>query len=62
MFLGISHVYRRYICYQNSVCFSPVYLSFIMGPGGGGAGGRCLNQDPRRVEGKLFFLPYKTKT
>ena len=32
-------------------CFSPGNLCFITGVGG-------LNQEPRKVEGKLFFLPY----
>lgn len=34
--------------------FFPVNLSFIIG-----ARGRNLSQEPRRVEGKLFFLPDK---
>ena len=32
-----------------NLCFSPVNLPFITG---------CLSKEPRRVEGKFFFLPY----
>ena len=29
VFMGLSHLYRRYTCYKTSVCFSPINLSFI---------------------------------
>lgn len=39
VFLGVSHVYRRYTCDETSVCFLL----------------------PRKMEGKIFFLPYTVK-
>lgn len=38
--------------------FSPVNLSFYHG---GGVGGGCLNQEPRKEEGKFFFSPHTAK-
>lgn len=44
VFLGLSHKYRRHTCYQTSVCFSLVSLSFV-------SSRRVLSQEFRRVEG-----------
>lgn len=46
VFLGLSHVYRKFTCYWTSVCFYPANLSFIRGG---------LIKEPRNVEGKIIF-------
>lgn len=44
VFLGVSHVHRRNICYSTSLCFSPVI--FLL-PAGGGRGGECVSAKNR---------------
>lgn len=44
VFLGLSHKYRRHLCYQTSVGFSLVSPSFV-------SSRRVLSQEFRRVEG-----------
>lgn len=49
-FLGLSHGYRRYTCYETSACFSPVKLSVITM----GEGSHSRTKEGRR---KIIFLP-----
>jgi len=51
VFLGLSRVYRRYACYET-LFFSLICVLWW---------GRGLSQEPRRVEGKLFVLPYNVR-
>ena len=48
VFLGLSRVYRRSHVIKLMFVFILLICLFITG---------TLSQEPRRVEGKLFFLP-----
>ena len=49
-------MYRRYTCFIKLLLLFLLLICLLLRGGGG------LGQEPRRVEGKLFFLPYNLYT